>query len=376
MASSILRKKGVGFPIYLSLLAMYVTVCRQSLLLHVTTLLHSSPTQVVRQVRTNTMHRTRNDEPSLVNERMVDTTDKERRRNNFLVHFANTLSNTKQSNFAAFILRKDEDGQPRVYCRKSHIQSLARSKYYIQMLQQGLEVLRNNTSQTIRPLLTSFNTTFLPILIKHDDSNGCYPNTRSDKYGFPRLTWSIPANNIASTSTSSSWCSVIGMPSYKVWKDIMQQQRTKKIKVSNLLSHVQNAAVLYPWKTKLPTAVWRGSTTCNKAIYGHVPLEDIPRSKVVQLSRLRPDLIDAAFHKLVGKYNVTIANNSSSSIANVVILKEPIPLYEMMRYQGEQTNYEVYIFTLKIFICCVSFNTQSCFLSISILQHTYTHSHN
>ena len=83
-------------------------------------------------------------------------------------------------------------------------------------------------------------------------------------------------------------------------------------------------------------AVWRGSTTCNKAMYGHLPLVDMPRSKVVQLSLVRPDLIDAAFHKLVGKYNVPIANNSSSSsIANVVILKEPIPLYEMMRYKGE-----------------------------------------
>ena len=265
-----------------------------------------------------------------------DTDDKERRRNNFLIHFANTLSNNKQSNFAALILRNDKDGRPRVYCRKSHMQSLARSKYYIQMLQLGLDVvMHKNTSKAIRPLLMSLNTTFLPILIKHDDSNGCYPNTETDKYGFPRLTWSIPA----SSSTSSSWCSAIGMPSYKVWKDIIQQQqRTKKVKESNnlLLSIVQNnAAILYPWKAKLPMAVWRGSTTCNKAMYGHLPLVDMPRSKVVQLSLVRPDLIDAAFHKLVGKYNVTIANNSSSSIGDNLIVKESIPLYEMMRYKGE-----------------------------------------
>ena len=335
VTTSTYRKKGAGFTIYLSLLVLYATIGRQSLLFHVATtipatLLRSSSQK---QVRTN-----------LVNERMADDTtdDKERRRNNFLIHFANTLSNNKESNFAALILRNDKDGRPRVYCRKSQMQSLARSKYYIQMLQRGLDVvMHKNTSQAIRPLLMSLNTTFIPILIKHDDSNGCYPNTQTDKYGFPRLTWSIPA----SSSTSSTWCSAIGMPSYKVWKDIIQQQqqqqqqRTKKIKESNnlLLSNVQNnAAILYPWKTKLPMAVWRGSTTCNKAMYGHLPLVDMPRSKVVQLSLVRPDLIDAAFHKLVGKYNVPIANNSSSSsIANVVILKEPIPLYEMMRYKGE-----------------------------------------
>lgn len=341
MVTSTHRNKGGGLPIYLFLLYLYATIGRQSLPFYVTTIpatLLRSSTQV--QVRTNTEHRTRNERSLVVNdERMVDAADKERMRNNFLIHFANTLSSNKQStsNFAALILRNDKDGRPRVYCRKSHVQSLARSKYYVQMLQQGLDVMHKKTSQTIIPLLINFNTIFIPILIKHDDSNGCYPHTQTDKYGFPRLTWSIPAS-----LTSSSWCSAIGMPSYKVWKDIMQQQRTNKVKDSNnLLQNVKNnTAILYPWKTKLPMAVWRGSTTCNKAIYGHLPLELIPRSKVAQLSIDRPDLIDAAFHKLVGKYNVPIANNksSSSNVANV-ILKESIPLNEMMRYKGEKTNH-------------------------------------
>ena len=98
------------------------------------------------------------------------------------------------------------------------------------------------------------------------------------------------------------------------------------------------SSTLYLWKTKLPMAVWRGSSTANKSLYGHLPLADIPRSKLVALSIARPDLIDAAYHKLVGKYNVPIANNnssSSSSIDNVGIVKEPIPLNEMMRYKGE-----------------------------------------
>ena len=105
----------------------------------------------------------------------------------------------------------------------------------------------------------------------------------------------------------------------------------------NNLSHAQNAALLYPWKTKLPMAVWRGSTTCNKAMYGHLPLWDIPRSQVVKLSLLRPELIDAGFHKLVGKY-VEIANSSAAGL----VLKEPIPLNEMMRYKGEQNISIVY----------------------------------
>jgi hypothetical protein len=354
MVTSNHRKKGAGFPIYLSLLVLYATIGRQSILFHVTTsipatLLRSSSSK--NQVRSsNTKQRTRN-ELSLVNndERILDPEDKERRRNKFLIQFTDTLLSNKQStsNFAALILLRrndNKDERPRVYCRKSHMQSLSRSKYYIQMLQQGLKVMSycnasHQTTTTTRPYpLMNFNitTTFLPILIKHDDSNGCYPNTQTDKYGFPRLTWSIPAS-----ITSSLWCSAIGMPSYKVWKDIIQQeqQQTKKVKVSNLRSHVQNnAAILYPWNTKLPMAVWRGSTTANKSLYGHLPLTDIPRSKLVALSIARPDLIDAAYHKLVGKYNVPIANNnssSSSSIDNVGIVKEPIPLNEMMRYKGE-----------------------------------------
>jgi hypothetical protein len=339
MVTSNHRKKGAGFPIYLSLLVLYATLGRQSLLFRVTTTI---PATLLRSSSSQKQVSQVNDD-----ERMVDTKDKERRRNKFLIQFTDTLFSNKQStsNFAALILlrRNDhKDERPRVYCRKSHMQSLSRSKYYIQMLQQGLKVMSyNNTShQTTRTtrtrpyLLMNFNitTTFLPILIKHDDSNGCYPTTLTDKYGFPRLTWSIPAS-----ITSSSWCSAIGMPSYKVWKDKIQQQQkqqTKKVKESN-----NNAATLYPWKTKLPMAVWRGSSTANKSLYGHLPLADIPRSKLVALSIARPDLIDAAYHKLVGKYNVPIANNnnssSSSSIDNVGIVKEPIPLIEMMRYKGE-----------------------------------------
>ncbi|KAL7444350.1 hypothetical protein ACHAXH_006241 [Discostella pseudostelligera] len=192
------------------------------------------------------------------------------------------------------------------------MKALSRGKYFVQMLRQGL--MQN-------PIRTPDGTPWIdgiPILIKHDDSNGCYPATHSDNYGFPRLTWSVPADITGPTS----WCSAIGMPSYKIWRDL-------KNDTHKFLSSTMDNDNVTPWNAKLSKAVWRGSTTYNNGMYGHLPFLELPRSRLVKSSMERPDLIDAGFHKLVGKFDKLQIDDTIGEM-----MKEVVPMKEMMRYKA------------------------------------------
>ncbi|KAL3816811.1 hypothetical protein ACHAXA_008674 [Cyclostephanos tholiformis] len=332
MASS--RKGGGMTMIYISLLVLYFFAAPGRYLLFCITGTPSR-SQLVdeRRRRRGTRRITDDGGGSLSNEKTMDH-EIERRKNDFVVHFDDTLSrrdyresytHTSDEHFAPLILKKDQDGMPRLYCRESQMKSLSRGKYFVQMLREGL--MRYPMR---RPLDSD-----IPISIKHDDSNGCYPATRSDRYGFPRLTWSIPANMTiiddntlkssreeGGPSSYSTWCSAIGMPSYKIWKEV---NKNKEGVPRTTMSDINP---LYPWSDKIQKAVWRGSTTCNKGMYGHLPLWDIPRSRLVKSSLERPDLIDASFHKLVGKYA------SIDGSPPPVILKDPVPLNDMTKYKA------------------------------------------
>ena len=265
--------------------------------------------------------------------------------NDFLLQFKDTLYNnnnnnnatqdtSSNNNFAALILKDNK-----VYCRQSQIQTFSRARYFVQMIQEGLD--RKQQQHDINKGI------LLPILIKHDDSNGCYPNILHDKYNYPRLTWSIPADTISSnvSSDNNDWCQAVGMPSYKMWKGVSKK--------SNQISKHKK----YPWDSKLNKAIWRGSTTANKALYGHLSLDEIPRSKLVQLSLISDDddndgrrsLIDAGYHKVVGKYLLEDQGSgrrnsrddgqtSDSSGIDRRMLKEAIPLEEMSKYKGKQKD--------------------------------------
>ena len=254
-----------------------------------------------------------------------------------------SIDNATAKNFAALILKGNK-----VYCRSSQIQSLSRARYFVQMLREGLKQQQQPMTSNVR------NDILLPILIKHDDSNGCYPTTQHDKYGFPRLTWSIPANTTtgaairgSKSSLSNSWCAAIGMPSYKQWKDVYKKRRrSQNNNNDNKQLPNNNNEVRYPWHNKIPKAVWRGSTTANKSIYGHLSFNDLPRSRLVQISNDRPDLIDAGYHKFVGKYEngtTTMMDDESRRM-----LKEAIPLDDMMRYKGKLYSKVWYLFRFKI----------------------------
>lgn len=233
------------------------------------------------------------------------------RSHDFTSKFIETLLSNRNSanNFSALFLKGDK-----VYCRKSQVKDLSRGKYFVQMLRRGLMQYPNQTTLVDE---TTSEYSF-PILIKHDDSNGCYPASNSDKYGFPRLTWSIPANVTGQLAFSSpAWCSAVGMPSYKMWRDLKNDAH-------------KNFNDAYPWNAKIPKAVWRGSTTANNGLYGHLPLLETPRSRLVRFSLERPDLIDAGFHKLVGKYeNASVEYNVGS------MMKDVLPFKQMMSYKGK-----------------------------------------
>lgn len=256
---------------------------------------------------------------------------------------SSSIDNVTAKNFAALILKGNK-----VYCRSSQIQSLSRARYFVQMLREGLK-------QQQQPMTSNVSNDIVPILIKHDDSNGCYPTTQHDKYGYPRLTWSIPANTTtgaamhgSKSSFSNSWCAAIGMPSYKQWKDVYNKKRRRSQINNNNSKHLPNNhnEVRYPWHNKVSKAVWRGSTTANKSIYGHLSFKDLPRSRLVQISNDRPDLIDAGYHKFVGKYEngtTTMMDDESRRM-----LKEAIPLDDMMRYKGKLYSKVWYLFRIKI----------------------------
>lgn len=204
--------------------------------------------------------------------------------------------NNQTAKFAAIVLM-----QGKVYCRASQKEHLSRGRYFVQMLQRGLLDEQAQAS-------ASYLKYDLPILLKHDDSSGCHPATRTDAYRFPRLTWAVPVNN-----TSNEWCNVVGVPSYKAWKSLKQRRTWETVFKRN--------EKLYPWSKKVKKAVWRGSTTSNKGMYGQLELLETPRGMLVK-NGVNNSLLDVGFHKVVGKYENTPIDPN--------LLKDPIPLEKMM----------------------------------------------
>jgi hypothetical protein len=62
-------------------------------------------------------------------------------------------------------------------------------------------------------------------------------------------------------------------------------------------------------------------------MHGHLDLNDAPRGRLVQ-SGINNPFMDVGFHKLVGKYQ-GVSNESQR-----LILKDPIPLAQMMKYRA------------------------------------------
>lgn len=207
---------------------------------------------------------------------------------------------SKTAKFTAIVLK-----QGKIYCRTSQREHLSRGRYFVQMLQQGL---RNQQEDQSSASSLKYD---LPIILKHDDSSGCYPATQTDAYQFPRLTWAVPVNN-----TAKQWCNVVGAPSYKSWRYLKNAESWEAMFRKN--------EKLYPWSNKMKKSVWRGSTTSNRGMHGQLELLETPRGMLVH-NGSNNSFMDVGFHKLVGKY---VQHN------NNMILKDPIPLEQMMKYKA------------------------------------------
>ena len=211
------------------------------------------------------------------------------------------VDNNRTAKFAAIVLK-----QGKIYCRASQREHLSRGRYFVQMLQRGLLDEQAQAQASASSLQYD-----LPILLKHDDSSGCHPATRTDAYQFPRLTWAVPMNN-----TANEWCNVVGAPSYKAWRSLKQKKTWETVFRRN--------EKLYPWSNKMKKAVWRGATTSNKGMHGQLALLETPRGMLVK-NAINNSLLDAGFHKVVGKYESTRIDPN--------LLKDPIPLEQMMNYK-------------------------------------------
>jgi hypothetical protein len=158
----------------------------------------------------------------------------------------------------------------------------------------------------------------LPMMLFHQDGNGCDIMKRSDYISYPRFSWDTPA-----TKYGDDWCNAISVPTYINWKAFRDMDPSKwdaKIKSNERK---------YPWSSKIDRAVWRGSTTF-PGFYRGSELNEIPRGKLVQLSMNHPELIDAAFVNIVQYYK-----GKDDELRNqTIIAPRRMPFNEQMKYKA------------------------------------------
>jgi len=218
-----------------------------------------------------------------------------------------------------FIIRRGK-----LFCRRSHKHQIqqakgalgTRSRSFIEMVASLLHSHRHRKFLT-RGIRRGRKVTSggLPILLFAGDHSGCDITKRSDKFDFPRLSWSIPSP----MKYGAEWCNAIPMPTYAFW-DLMSHNSWKKIHASQ--------SDKYQWSSKINKAVWRGSTTYDK-VYTGAELSSTPRGKLVQKSIGNPELIDAGFTKFIQQYA-----SREDELSNHTILTEHMEFSNQMNYKA------------------------------------------
>ncbi|KAL7531612.1 hypothetical protein ACHAWF_003847 [Thalassiosira exigua] len=199
----------------------------------------------------------------------------------FMVKFQDILLNDEGlGRFVPLVL---EDGK--LLCRRKHRQKLSafehRSRFFAQMVTKGPKL------QKIRPYNLSLS---LPVMFMESDDNGCNIQAKTNQYNWPRLHWSQLAPD------RGDYCvGVIGVPSYETWKFYQLSERGWE-------NYFKKNGEQYPWSKKTAKAGWRGATTYEGSQYSNSELGETPRGKLVNISSKRPDLMDAAFHKVVQNF--------------------------------------------------------------------------
>lgn len=161
----------------------------------------------------------------------------------------------------------------------------------------------------------------LPLLAIDHDEIGCNIPHHRDDIGFPRLTWAT-----LFISKHGSYCTnAISMPSYEIWKFYHRTHVTS----ADWERDFQYIKGKYPWNSKLRKAVWRGATTYEGHQYHNSELGDTPRGQLVTTSMTHPELIDAAFHKIIQKFK-----SRKVEVSNEFRVGGRIPPNDMMRYRA------------------------------------------
>jgi hypothetical protein len=164
------------------------------------------------------------------------------------------------------------------------------------------------------------NNDSLPILAIDHDEIGCNIPQPCDDVGFPRLTWATLSMRHSTYCTNA-----VSMPSYESWKYYHRSHVTP----NDWERDFQYNEVKYPWTSKLHKAVWRGSTTYEGHQYHNSELGETPRGRLVKASMTNPELIDAAFHKIIQKFK-----SRRIVLTNEFSVSGRMPPSDMMRYRG------------------------------------------
>ena len=167
----------------------------------------------------------------------------------------------------------------------------------------------------------------LPIPLQIGDNNGCFI-TSSDGGGVstfdsiksPRLSWILPYPTFG-----TDWCKAMAVPAFESW------DRVKNVRLDNLWDQIFATYNLkYPWFSKQNKVVWRGSTTYYTEYHKEeTKIGDIPRGKLVELTRQHPELIDAKFTSLV-----QVFRHKGDEIANETIMGDYMEFNDQMNYKA------------------------------------------
>lgn len=218
----------------------------------------------------------------------------------------------------------------KLYCRSiHHTQILKHTRLvpFIEMISRGLKL------NYYHPFTSGYyEEAGLPIVLLNGDMTGCNASNHTDIFPFPRLSWSIPSskhqqhyNNNHTGEEEVEWCHTIGMVSYETWNAFHKRHHNHHSWDSTFAKDETR----HPWHTKLPKAIWRGTTTHEQTITKEYDFEDIPRAKLVQSGIENSDVIDAAFTAIIQKFEM-----DKEVLAKKTRMGDYMPFVKQLDYKG------------------------------------------
>jgi hypothetical protein len=232
----------------------------------------------------------------------------------------------------------------KILCSSTHKRQIQQMRVlaFLEMVSRGLELDYYHS--------TSYANDGLPILLMNGDGMGCNITSHTDSLPFPRLSWSIPSPK---HDEESSWCHSVGMVSYETW-NAFHKRHDKHHTWDDTFA---NDEYRHPWESKIPKAIWRGTSTHEQTRTKDWEFEDIPRAVLVKAGMENPDVIDAGFTAIIQKFE-----KDKEELEKRTRMGDYIPFVDQMKYKGELiriwffTECSVYCMLMKrsLFLLCNS----------------------